>query len=101
VATLGVAMAMAIPQIGTALIDARADAGTFFSNAWNDNVSFFYPHDASSRDAANTWYRLAVIAGKERPFPRQMGSDSMSPQMGSDSMSLDEQLAFPVSADRV
>jgi hypothetical protein len=70
-------MAMAIPQIGTALIDARADAVTFFSNAWNDNVSFLYPHDPSSRDAANTWYRLAVLAGKERPFPQPtVGSEA-------------------------
>ena len=60
-----------------------SDAVTLLSNAWNDHNSFNCPHslDAtcngglSGRAAATTWYRMAVIAGKGRPFPQPSGTD--------------------------
>ena len=60
-----------------------ADAVTFLSNAWNDNHSFLYPHDRADRVASNTWYRLAVMAGKGRPFPRPTVG-SVAEDFGSD-----------------
>ena len=54
-----------------------ADAVTLLSNSWNDHNSFNCPHSLDStcngglagRAAATTWYRMAIIAGKGRPFP--------------------------------
>ena len=40
------------------------------SSNWNDNSSFSTPNKASSRPATTTRYRLAVLTGKGRPFPR-------------------------------
>ncbi|HNV03461.1 MAG TPA: hypothetical protein PLE61_08725 [Vicinamibacterales bacterium] len=47
-----------------------ADAVTMLSSNWNDNSSFSTPNKASSRPATTTRYRLAVLTGKGRPFPR-------------------------------
>jgi hypothetical protein len=47
-----------------------ADAVTFLSNNWNDINSFRYPNNVSNRSASATGFRVAVIAGKSRPFPR-------------------------------
>jgi hypothetical protein len=55
-----------------------ADALTLLSNSWSDARSFAYPHSlsggAAGRTASTTWYRLAVIAGKGRPFPQPSGT---------------------------
>jgi len=47
-----------------------ADAVTLLSNNWTDIESFNNPSDASQRPAAaNTYYRVAVAAGKSINFP--------------------------------
>jgi hypothetical protein len=63
------------PHVATSVI---ADAVTMLSNAWNDNNSILSPNDPDgdaasvparpARNAATTWYRLAVLAGKGRSF---------------------------------
>jgi len=45
-----------------------ADAFTFLSDNWNDANSFLFPYNPNNRDATNTTYRLAVVAGKSIPF---------------------------------
>ena len=55
------------PNAATAII---ADAVTFLSNDWNDMNSINSPHDPTGRQAATTWYRVAVVAGKGLKFPR-------------------------------
>lgn len=59
------------PHVASAVI---ADAVTLLSTAWNDRESFDDPHDQSPRQAATTWYRMAVIAGKSLSFPRPGGT---------------------------
>jgi hypothetical protein len=57
------------------------DAVTLLSNNWNDIYSFNCPHSLAStcngskpgRVASTTWYRMAVIAGKGKPFPHPSG----------------------------
>jgi hypothetical protein len=55
------------PNRATAII---ADAVTILSNAWNDIRSFTSPVDASGRPASTTAYRVAIVTGKTRPFPK-------------------------------
>jgi hypothetical protein len=55
------------PHVAAAII---ADAVTLLSNAWNDNTSFTSPNDPAGRPAVETWYRMAIIAGKGVTFPR-------------------------------
>jgi hypothetical protein len=58
-----------------------ADATTLLSNSWNDIYSFNCPHSLDStcnggkngRTASTTWYRMAVISGKGKPFPHPTG----------------------------
>jgi hypothetical protein len=58
-----------------------ADAATFLSNSWNDKFSFNRPHELGNswttpgRIAQTTWYRMAVISGKGKPFPHIDGTD--------------------------
>jgi hypothetical protein len=47
-----------------------ADTVKFLSNAWTDDYSFDSPHDPNPRNAATTWYRVALAAGKTINFPR-------------------------------
>jgi hypothetical protein len=47
-----------------------ADAVTLLSNNWSDRSSFTNPHNAGARNASETWFRMAVITGKGRAFPR-------------------------------
>lgn len=47
-----------------------ADAVTMLSSAWNDNNAFDAPYDAGARPRnSDTYYRVAIIAGKGRIFP--------------------------------
>jgi hypothetical protein len=62
------------PNIAAAII---ADAVTVLSNSWNDIRSFTSPHLASGRTASQTGFRMAVLAGKSRPFTRSTGWTSM------------------------
>lgn len=47
-----------------------ADAVTLLSNNWSDRRSFLDPHDPGDRPGTETWYRVAIIAGKGPSFPR-------------------------------
>lgn len=59
------------PHVATAII---ADAVTLLSNAWNDGNSFTSPYATAGRvRSANTFYRVAVIAGKGPSFPQPAG----------------------------
>jgi hypothetical protein len=62
------------PNVAAAII---ADAVTLLSNSWNDLRSFTSPHAASGRAASQTGFRMAVLAGKSRPFARPTGWTSM------------------------
>ena len=59
------------PNAATAII---ADGVSFLSNAWNDSTSLLNPHRRNNRQATTTWYRVAIIAGKGRAFPRPGGT---------------------------
>jgi hypothetical protein len=55
------------PHAAAAII---ADAVTLLSNSWSDLRSFNNPTDASQRPAApDTYYRVAIAAGKNINFP--------------------------------
>lgn len=60
-----------------------ADAVTMLSNNWSDYTNFRYPHSAGNRPASNTVYRVAILAGKGRPFPRPTAG-SVPTDFGSD-----------------
>ncbi|MFN7916204.1 MAG: pilus assembly PilX N-terminal domain-containing protein [Vicinamibacterales bacterium] len=52
-----------------------ADAVTLLSNAWVDNISFSAPYAPGSRNrGTQTWYRLAIIAGKGIAFAQPAGT---------------------------
>jgi hypothetical protein len=53
-------------HVATAVI---ADAVTLLSNNWNDTRSFARPHDPGGRPGSETWFRVAIIAGKGMSFP--------------------------------
>ena len=46
------------------------DAITILSNNWSDANSFNNPNDMAARDATDTGYRFAMIAGKSMAFPK-------------------------------
>jgi hypothetical protein len=54
---------------GYAAAGVVADAVTVLSNNWTDLESFTAPTPAASRPAANTYYRVAIAAGKSMNFP--------------------------------
>ena len=69
---------MAAP--GTVAASVAGDAVTLLSNNWNDVNSFISPYAinnaagaACCRLAAQTSYRVAIIAGKGIPFPQPVG----------------------------
>jgi len=55
------------PHAAAAII---ADTVTLLSNNWNDGNSLANPTKLSGRAAVTTYYRLAVAAGKNAPFPQ-------------------------------
>jgi hypothetical protein len=59
------------PHVATAVI---ADAVTLLTNNWNDDVSFAQPYAPGNRPGADTWFRVAVIAGKGVSFPQPAGT---------------------------
>lgn len=42
-------------------------------NGWSDYKSFYYPTAPGSRLAVDTWYRVAIAAGKNLNFPQPQG----------------------------
>jgi hypothetical protein len=71
----------AVDHVSAAVI---ADAVTFLSNRWNDIRSFNQTFSATSRDAATTWYRVAIIAGKHLNFPRPTNNPGDHTDFGTD-----------------
>ena len=61
-----------------------ADAVTLLSRNWNDINSFTSPHNPNGRDAATTWYRMGVIAGKGINFPYPNNNAGDPANFGSD-----------------
>ncbi len=53
------------PHVGTSIV---ADAVTLLSNSWNDINSFTSPFSTANRGASDTWYRVAIVAGKGLSF---------------------------------
>ncbi len=59
------------PHAATAII---ADAVTLLSNSWNDDESYTAPYSPGTRARpAQSYYRFAVIAGKNASFARPTG----------------------------
>jgi hypothetical protein len=50
-------------------VGAIADAVTLLSVNWNDVNSFSAPFNPGGRNAATSWYRMGVLAGKGLSFP--------------------------------
>jgi hypothetical protein len=62
-----------------------ADSVTVLSNAWNHNTSYRAPYDPGARPrAATSWYRFAVIAGKNAPFSRAAVVGAFDADFGTD-----------------
>ena len=52
-----------------------ADAVTVLSNSWKDKNSFDSPYACSGRGATTTYYRMAIIAGKNKNFVNTLTND--------------------------
>ena len=65
------------PNAATSIM---ADAVSFLSVDWQDDISLDNPHNRNNRnnrnnrDADTTWYRVAIVAGKGLAFPRPAGT---------------------------
>ena len=59
------------PNAATAIL---ADGVSFLSNQWRDDTALLNPHRRNNRQASTTWYRVAIVAGKGRAFPRPGGT---------------------------
>jgi hypothetical protein len=71
-----------LPHAATSFI---ADAVTILSNAWNDTSSFASPYNSGGRArSTNSYYRFAVIAGKNAPFNRAAVVDNTDQDFGTD-----------------
>jgi hypothetical protein len=55
------------PHSAAAII---SDAVTLLSPAWTDGNSLNSPGDANPRNGTNSYYRVAIAAGKSIPFPQ-------------------------------
>jgi Tfp pilus assembly protein PilX len=55
------------PHSAAAII---ADAVTLLSPSWSDANSFAYPAQMNNRVATDSYYRVAIAAGKSIPFPQ-------------------------------
>jgi len=60
-----------------------ADSVTLLSNSWTDLNSLNNPTALSSRVPSNTYYRMAISAGKNVPFPKP-GFSGVSNDFGTD-----------------
>jgi hypothetical protein len=62
------------------------DAVTLLSNAFSDIGSFTSPHtvNVASRTALDTWYRMAVVAGKGLNFPHPTSNAGDHTDFGTD-----------------
>lgn len=55
------------PHSAAAII---ADAVTLLSSSWTDSNSLNSPGDMTGRNANDSYYRMAIAAGKSMPFPQ-------------------------------
>jgi hypothetical protein len=62
--------AAGVDAVGHAAAAVIADAVIPLSNAWSDLNSFANPTTLGNRNAATTYYRLAIAGGKNMNFPR-------------------------------
>jgi hypothetical protein len=58
-------------HVATAVL---ADAVTLLSGNWTDYSSFTNAFSLTNRNAVTSWYRLAIIAGKDPSFPQPAGT---------------------------
>jgi hypothetical protein len=69
---------------GVTQMDPEHDDGTS-TNFWfghGDTRSFYTPNDPNRREAANTWYRFAALAGKTRNWEQTWESGSFGTDGG-------------------
>jgi hypothetical protein len=70
---------------GNSATSIVADAVTLLSENWNDWNSFRFPYSPGSRPrSADSYYRFAVIAGKNMAFKRSTVVDATPTDFGSD-----------------
>jgi hypothetical protein len=55
---------------GSSAAAVIADTVTLLSNSWSDATSLAFPTSPGSRVASDTWYRMAIAAGKNINFPQ-------------------------------
>jgi hypothetical protein len=68
------AAGFANPHVATSVV---ADSVTLLSNAWNDWRSLTSPYTPANRPrSADSYYRVAIIGGKNAPFPYPAGAPS-------------------------
>ena len=69
------------PHAAAAII---ADTVTLLSNNWNDANSMANPTTLGARPAATSYYRMAVAAGKNVPFPEPAWTPAANKDFGTD-----------------
>jgi hypothetical protein len=72
-------MNVAVPVAGDGHVATSiiADGVTLLSSSWNDDTMFQNPYAADSRPRpANSYYRVAIIGGKNQSFPWSPGPQS-------------------------
>ena len=65
--------AAAVIADAVTLLSRPAPLPTLAKNGWSDFKSFYYPTTPGSRVAVDTWYRVAIAAGKNFNFPQPQG----------------------------
>ena len=61
-----------------------ADSVSLLSNNWNDLNSLNNPTTLANRTPANTYYRMAIAAGKNIPFPEPGWTPAVNKDFGTD-----------------
>jgi len=62
------------PHAATAVM---GDSVTLLSNSWNDATGFAQPYNIGGRNRnTQTWYRIAIAAGKGMAFPQPSGTST-------------------------
>ncbi|MBZ5706938.1 MAG: hypothetical protein LAN63_16450 [Acidobacteriia bacterium] len=65
--------AAAVIADAVTLLSKAAPLPTLAQNGWSDFKSFYYPTHPANRVAVDTWYRVAIAAGKNFNFPQPQG----------------------------
>jgi type II secretory pathway pseudopilin PulG len=69
------------PHSAAAII---ADSVTLLSNSWSDSNSLANPDNKAGRSPSNTYYRMAIAAGKNIPFPEPAWTPATNKDFGTD-----------------